>query len=527
MVLFFLTILTTTAPRERITPPPPHPGFEPIGEYWEGVPLEEMGLDLTPYCEPIQITEGPRNKRIPAIAIQGPPSTVDLTAHVIWSEPDGGVREIFEKVGPIDGSSFSEKLPVTEPDGHKSYNPVAISGGYYIYLDYMDESVNTREIWFRAYTGGRWTEPELVTDRDINSRSWGANPMVFFDDTSPYELPVMLWFDHRFTKHEILFKVRENVFASPNWGHDYPVKEPGWGRAIRVTEDDWFQFDPHADWSSAQDGFGFKENVIHLVYMDSRYGKQEDKHAQHEGNCEIFYRQIKPKGPLFNYQEEGCIPIPKAEWEIGHEVQLSFTPGLSDLPRVSGKRSTSAGDLNSAWVVWHELDDKAKDGTIICCHVEDSIRGDIYQINQPGSIAVNPEIISIAILGYDDLRAIVYQQYASRDDFPVGSSNIFMRLINNDVISEPIKVSYSDYTCSHPKVSRPEGLYNEFTLTGLNQGPMLPLDLPFYVAWSEYRAGRPDLAGESQIYFRSFLLSEIPQWPPESQTFRKQSFSSD
>ena len=530
MVLFFATVIITTRPYEKLTPPPPHPGYEPAPEYWQGVPLSEMGLELIPYCEPIQVTDGPANKRIPAIAMhQASLIPDDFAVHVIWSEPTEGAREIWECYGPVGGGNFSEKRLVTKPDGYRSYNQVAISGEYNIYLGYMDESVNTREIWFKYGDIKGWSEPEIVSNENIDSRSWGANPIIFCQYGLVTELPLMLWFDHRYTKHEIFLKARQTPFP-PFLAGEYDARgHRGWDETIRVTNDDWFQFDPHADWSSSFKCCGFEGNAIHLVYMDSRYGKQEDKHEQHEGNGEIFYRTIKPKGPLYNLADYFA-PVER-QWEIGEEVQLSFTPGLSDLPRVAGKRFPGNSDLDTAWVVWHELDVEAGTGIAVCCEVKDGKRGKLHRINPPGTVGVNPEIITLYIPGFEDLKAMAYQQYGENEQFPVGKANIYIRILNGDKISEPIKISDSKFTCSYPRMSCPIKLPLKFKIDDAEAAKPLveePWDgTPFCTAWDEYRGVSPDLAGESQIFFRSFYLRKAPQWPPESQTYRKRASGMD
>ena len=141
------------------------------------------------------------------------------------------------------------------------------------------------------------------------------------------------------------------------------------------------------------------------------------------------------------------------------------------------------------------------------CEIENGKRGKLYRINPPGTLAINPEIISVPISGHEDLKVVAYQQYEKGQGFPLGKANIYIRISDGDAISEPIKVSDSDYTCSHPRMTRP--------------GYTLEENTPLLIAWSEYRAGRPDFTGESQVFFRSYLVREIPQWPPESQTYRR------
>jgi len=502
----FAIILLTSRPVREVVEAPAHPGYEDPPEYREGVPLAEMGLELPAYCEPVKVTDGLVNKKISAIGVSGGVGGHPYTAHVIWTEPENGAREIRESIGPIDGSGFSLKRGISVPDGMKSFNPVAISGALKVYMGYMDESVNIREIWFRAGDAGGWTDAELVSDIDVNSRSWGANPMAFYDAVEVYEVPLLLWFDHRFIKHEVLMKARMAGTSIPI-DADSPVLEDGnWGDVVRVTDDDWFQFDPHSDWSSSYNDF--EDNVIHLVYMDSRYGKQEDKHTQHEGNCEIFYRSIRPAGPVIEKDELGNRHYTNPDWIIGDEIQLSFTEGLSDVPRVCGKRFFENTDLNTPCVVWHELDVVAGTAEVQYCGIGNGKRGKLHRINPPGTIAINPEIISVPISGHEDLKVVAYQQYEEGQGFPLGKANIYMRIIDGDSISLPLKVSESSYTCSYPRMTHP--------------GYTLDEDTPLLITWSEYRAGKPDLTGESQMFFRSYLIREIPQWPPESQTYRRE-----
>jgi hypothetical protein len=503
---FAVVLLITVKPSLNVAKPLPHPGYEEPPGYWEGVSIEQMGFELTPYCDPLQVSGAPYNKKIPAIAVSGGIGGTPYIARVIWTEREGESREIWESVGLIDGDGFSPPYRVSELDGYKSFNPVAVTGALKTYLGFMDESVNTREIWFRAGDTSGWSEPEPVSGLDIDSRSWGANPMAFYDSRKVIELPLMLWFDHRFTKHEILFNTRVGGVALSPDGDSFELEEGEWGDVVRATQDEWFQFDPHADWSSSLEDLS--DNVIHLVYMDSRYGSQEDKHTQHEGNGEIFYRSIRPDGAVVETDQSGRRIYANPGWVISDEIQLSFTEGLSDLPRVCGKRYVGNEDLDTTAIVWHELDMNGGMSDVYFCTVKDGERGDYHQLNSPGTVALNPEIISIPFTGHEDLKAVAYQQYQEGEKFPLGKSDIYMRLIDGETISEPIRISDSEYTCSYPRMAKP--------------GFKLGSDVPLLVAWSEYRAGKPDLTGESQIFFRSFLIREIPEWPPESQTYRRE-----
>lgn len=506
MAVFVIALLVSLRSARVIVQPPPHPGYEEPPEYWEGMSLEEMGLEFIPYREQIQVSDGDFNKKISAIGVSGGLGGEAYIAHVLWTEREGESREIWESVGLIDGDGVSPKYRISKSDGRKSFNPVVVTGVLKVYLGFMDESVNIREIWFRAGDALGWSDAEAVSDLDIDSRSWGANPMAFYDARSAYEIPLMLWFDHRFTKHEILIKVRARGVTLPVAGDLFELEAGMWGDAIRVTDDEWFQFDPHADWSSSCEDF--VDNVIHLVYMDSRYGKQEDKHTQHEGNCEIFYRPILPDGPVIETDSFGNRTYTNPDWSIGDEIQISFTEGLSDVPRVCGKRFLGNDDLQTAWAVWHELDVAKGSSEVHLCAIKDGKRGELHRINPPGTVALNPEIISIPITGHEDLVAVAYQQYGEGEEFPLGKADVYLRIIDGDTISQPIKISDSEYTCSYPRMTKP--------------GFKLTEDVPLLIAWSEYRAGKPDLRGESQIYFRSFLLREIPIWPPESQTYRRE-----
>ncbi len=488
MAAFIIILFTSLPSAVKIEVPLQHPGYEPPAEFHAGIPLEEMKLEIQPYCNPVQVTGGLSNKKIPAIAASAGVEA-GYYAHIIWSEPENRIRELWESFGPIDGKGFENKRRITQPDGYDSFNAVAVTGVLMAYLGYMDESVNTREIWFSAGDIRGWSAPEIVSDADVDSRSWGALPVAFFDGALN-EIPIMLWFDHRFIKHEILMKERDTgvTLITPTTG--FALKEGEWGDLVRVTDDNWFQYDPNADWSSGYDGL--EKNVIHLVYMDSRYGMQVDEHVQHEGNCEIFYRTIKPKD---------------SGWDIGDEVQLSFTEGVSDIPRVCGNRYYDNNDLTSAGVVWHEIDMNAGTGEIYFCRVYDGERGELMRLNPPGTVAVNADIISLPLMGHEDLIAVAYQQYAEGETFPLGNCDIYLRIVDGEKISDPIQVSDSLHPCTYPRMTHP--------------GMRLENDTVLMIAWAEYRGGREDLTGESQIFYRSYMLRELQQWPPESQTYRR------
>ena len=59
MALFFIFILISIV-QEDVSQPilevPPTP------EYWEGVSLSRMGFELIPYCDPVQVSDGPEQK---------------------------------------------------------------------------------------------------------------------------------------------------------------------------------------------------------------------------------------------------------------------------------------------------------------------------------------------------------------------------------------------------------------------------------------------------------------------------------
>lgn len=464
-------------------------------KYWEGVPLSEMGLELVPLSDPVQVSDGPSVKFVQSVGVRGGFEGTPYSVHVMWSEPteDEG-REIVERYGPVDGSDFSEKRFVTKPDGHQSYSPSMMNGVHYLYLGYMDQKVNTREIWFQATDGTGWTEPELVSDRDVDSRSWGSKLMPFFEEKTGYELPVLLWFDHRFTAHELLFKSRMKGvdFLGPGKG-GFVLEKSDWHPYNRITFDDYYQFEPNTGWSS---GYGsLQDNVIHLAYMDSRYSGEVLESKQRDHNCEIHYRNIRPIAPLIKRDEQGRVVPAEQKWEIGEEVRLTFNPWLSDYPSICGKRYLGNTDFESAMVVWHEVDREAQTREIHFCTIDNNKPGEIRIISQPGYDAACQNIESTPIKRHEGMAAVVYNQYGKDQSFPSGNAGIYLRIIDGNKISEPIQISDATYTCGFAGINR--------------VGYGLEDEVVILTSWSEYRGGHLDLSGENQVFFRSFTIRPI------------------
>jgi hypothetical protein len=490
MALFFILVLISFKQVEKTQVVKTTPSQ---AEYWKGIPLAKMGLELIPLCDPIQVSSGAAEKFIPAIGVNGGVAGVPYSAHILWTEPSGDSREIIEAAGPIDGGDFCEPRLVTPANGYNSYNPMTASGMHYVYLGFMDEAMNIREIWFSAGDDIGWTNAVPVSGLDEDSRAWGPNPVAFFDGESGYELPLMFWFDHRYGNHEISFasRVKGVNFLGPGRG-GFALEDSGWHSPIRITEDDWDQYDPYADWSSAC--AGLERNVIHLVYCDARFAEGLVKHDERKGNFEIFYRAIRPVGPLIN-RDKGATAIPfKQEWDIGEEVRLSTTPDISDAPSVCGKRFQGNADLKTAMVVWNEHNESWDKGEIHFCLVEDGHPGKLRLLTPPGAVAMYPAIMYMPINGHADLAAVCYQQYESGESFPTGTANIYMRIIDGKKISEPIKVSDSRFTCGFPRVTRP--------------GYKLEDEGYALVAWGELRGGVGGKPDENQIFFRSFKVRE-------------------
>ena len=451
MALFFILLLQTIKPLDNI-PPVTSPSTHP--EYWQGIPLPKMGLDLIPLCDPIPVSKGPIETMIPAIAVSGGITGVPYLVHILWTEPAAASSEIVQATGPTDGSAFSYPRPVTTPNGYDSYNPVAINGAHYAYLGFLDEVMMVRDIWFAAGSIIGWTEPEPVSNLQAGTLAWGPVPIAFFDAKSGYELPLMLWYDHRHNNSEIFFASRVNGvnFLGPGKG-GFALEGGGWHKPVRITDDAWPQYDLSADWASAC--ADLERNIIHLVYSDSRFADTAPRANERKGNFEIFYRTIRPLGPLVKPHYGPNSPKIDQDWEVGEELRLSDTPDISDAPSVCAKKFQGNTDLTTAMVVWTEHDASWKRSKIYFRMVKDGTPGDIRLLTPPDAIAMFPSIIYIPMDGHSELAAVCYQQYEPGQVFPDGNANIYMRIIDGERISEPIEISNSTHTSGFPKLTRP------------------------------------------------------------------------
>ncbi len=490
MAIFLVVGLTLIAQLDYgASSPTQYPG----PEYWKGVPLSAMGLELVPLSHPVRISEGPYLKMVQTIGVRGGINGIPYTVDVIWSEPVGDSWEIVERYGPIDGNNFSAKEFVTQPDGAKTFNPSATSGVHNLYLGYMDQSVNTREIWFKARNEIAWTDAEIVSDPEVDSRSWGARVIPFFEEKTGYELPIVLWFDHRFTQHEILMKSRGLGvgFLGPGKG-GFVFEKSWWHPYIRITNDYYYQFEPNTDWSS---GYGdLQENVIHLVYMDSRYSGFVDEQYQRNGNCEIFYREIRPLSPLVGRDANGDYQPVEQEWEVGPEIKLTIDPAVDDYPAVCGRRFSGNTEMHSAIVAWQEHDAENDTYQIQQCGIEDSTPGEIRRLTPPGFSAIHPDLANVPITGHEGLAVIAYSQFKDGQKFPGGSAQIYIRVIDGDKISEPIMISDSKFACGYGRVKR--------------VGFRLEEEATIITGWSEEQTRPGDSSAESQVFYRAFKLRE-------------------
>jgi len=490
MALFFILVLASIKQIDETQVAKP---TLPRPEYWQGVPLAEMGIELVPLCEPIQVSINPEIKFFPTIGVNGGISGIPYFVHILWSETAGSAREIIEAAGPVDGSDFCEPRLVTPANGYSSYDSMAITGEHYVYVGFMDEAMNVREIWFSAGDNIGWTSAEPVTGLDGSSRAWVPRPIAFFDGATGYELPLMLWYDHRYGNHEICLGSRERGvnFIGPGGG-GFALEVSGWHAPVRITKDDFDQYDPTADWSS---GYGdLEQNVIHVVYCDGRFDEGGAKQPERKGNFETFYRTVRPLGPLIGRDKDGkTIPV-EQKWEIGKEIRLSATPERSEAPSVCGKRFEGNTDLDTAMVIWDEHDEAWKHAEVYFRLLKDGIPGKARLITPPGAIAVFPIINYISIEGHEDLAAVCYQQYEEGQLFPGGIANIYMRIIDGNKISEPIKVSDSRFTCGFPRIAHP--------------GHKLEDESYVLFTWGELRGGMAGKPDENQVFYRSYKVRE-------------------